>query len=452
MNTTVKDVMTTRVIWVTKDATFREMAAALREHRVSAFPVVDDDRKVIGVVSEADMLNKEALIDEPGVISGILHHRDQVKARGITAGDLMTTAVVAVRPDDTVEHAAKLMYDRAVKRLPVTDESGRLVGIISRADVLSVFDRTDAAIGHEITRDVLLGEFMVDPLAFQVTVMDGIVTLAGRPETTETGHQIVWRVRHVPGVVAVRDRLTTRPPSVSAGTTCWPTSRWTERDDDHERHGQGRDDHRGGGGQERDHLQGDGGRARRYRVSALPVVDDAGRVLGVVSEADLLAKEALADPGPVAELVHRKDLRKAEGLTAGDLMTSPPVTATPDDPVEQAARMMHFMRVKRLPVVNSGGQLVGIISRADVLAVFDRADEDIRKDIADAILLHEFLIDPRQFRVTVESGVVTMEGTPETAAFGHALIRKARHVPGVVAVRDRLSYPDVYPVVAGPVY
>jgi CBS domain-containing protein len=191
---------------------------------------------------------------------------------------------------------------------------------------------------------------------------------------------------------------------------------------------------------------------RRYRVSALPVVDDAGRVLGVVSEADLLAKEALADPGPVAELVHRKDVRKAEGLTAGDLMTSPPVTAAPDDPVEQAARMMHFMRVKRLPVVNSGGQLVGIISRADVLAVFDRTDEEVRKDVVDGILLHEYLVDPRQFLVTVESGVVTMEGTPETAAFGHALIRKVRHVPGVVAVRDRLSYPDIYPVVAGPVF
>jgi CBS domain-containing protein len=191
---------------------------------------------------------------------------------------------------------------------------------------------------------------------------------------------------------------------------------------------------------------------RRYRVSALPVIDDAGRVLGVVSEADLLAKEALADPGPVAELVHRKDVRKAEGLTAGDLMTSPPVTAAPDDPVEQAARMMHFMRVKRLPVVNSGGQLVGIISRADVLAVFDRTDEEVRKDVVDGILLHEYLVDPRQFLVTVESGVVTMEGTPETAAFGHALIRKVRHVPGVVAVRDRLTYPDVYPVVAGPVF
>ncbi|MFI5042497.1 MAG: CBS domain-containing protein [Acidimicrobiales bacterium] len=191
---------------------------------------------------------------------------------------------------------------------------------------------------------------------------------------------------------------------------------------------------------------------RRYRVSALPVVDDMGKVLGVVSEADLLAKEALADPGVFAELAHRKDVRKAEGLTAGDLMTRPAVTASPDDPVGQAARMMHFLRVKRLPVVNSGGHLVGIVSRADVLAVFDRTDEEIRKDIVDTMLLYEFLVDPRQFSVTVESGVVTMEGTPETAALGHALVRKARHVPGVVAVRDRLSYPDVYPVVAGPVF
>ena len=212
MKTAVKDVMTTRVIWVKKDATFREMAVALREYRVSAFPVVDDDRKVIGVVSEADMLTKEALDDEPGVISGILHRRDQAKARGVTAGDLMTAAVVAVRPEDTVEHAAKLMYDRKVKRLPVTDADGRLVGIISRADVLSVFDRTDEAIRREILDEVLLGEFLADPQAYHVTVTDGIVTLSGRPETSETGQEIVRRVRHVQGVVAVRDRLTYPPP------------------------------------------------------------------------------------------------------------------------------------------------------------------------------------------------------------------------------------------------
>ena len=100
MKTAVKDVMTTRVIWVRKDAPFRELAAALRRHRVSAFPVLGDDDKVIGIVSEADMLAKEAV--DPGVIAGILHHRDAEKARGTTAGDLMTAAVVAVAPDDTV--------------------------------------------------------------------------------------------------------------------------------------------------------------------------------------------------------------------------------------------------------------------------------------------------------------------------------------------------------------
>ena len=215
MSATVKDIMTTRVIWVRKDTTFREMAAALHEYRISAFPVVDEDRKVIGVVSEADMLTKAA-VDE-GIIAGLLHHRDQAKARGITAGDLMTTAVVAVRPEDTVEHAAKLMYHRGVKRLPVTDESGRLVGIISRADVLSVFDRTDGAIHHEIVNDVLLSEFMVDPKTLRVTVMDGIVTVSGRPETDELGRRIIQRVRHVQGVVAVRDRLDYRPTERPGG-------------------------------------------------------------------------------------------------------------------------------------------------------------------------------------------------------------------------------------------
>ncbi len=198
-------------------------------------------------------------------------------------------------------------------------------------------------------------------------------------------------------------------------------------------------------------FQGLAAALRQYRVSGFPVVDDGRKVIGVVSEADMLAKEALVEPGLVAGLLHHSDVRKAEGLTAGDLMTHQVVTVSPDDSVEQAARMMHFLRVRQLPVVNSGGELVGIVSRSDVLSVFDRSDEDIRKDVTDTMILHEFLVDPRQFRVTVEAGVVTLEGTPETTALGRALVRKARHVPGVVAVRDRLSYSDDYPVVAGPV-
>jgi CBS domain-containing protein len=206
MKTTVKDVMTTRVIWVRKDATFREMAVALRKHRVSAFPVLGDEDKVIGVVSEADMLTKEALDGEPGVFSSILHHREAEKARGITAGDLMTAAVVAIAPEDPVEHAARLMYTRKVKRLPVIDADGHLVGIISRADVLSVFDRPDGEICEEIN-GLLRNSFLIDPQAFDVTVKGGAVTLAGVPETSEVGHEIVLRARHVQGVVAVRDRF-----------------------------------------------------------------------------------------------------------------------------------------------------------------------------------------------------------------------------------------------------
>jgi CBS domain-containing protein len=116
------------------------------------------------------------------------------------------------------------------------------------------------------------------------------------------------------------------------------------------------------------------------------------------------------------------------------------VTVSPEDPVEQAARMMHFLRIKRLPVVNSGGQLVGIVSRSDVLAVFDRTDEDIREEILDEVLLGEFLADPKAFDVKVGNGIVTLTGLPETNEAGHEIVARVRHVQGVVAVRDRLSY------------
>jgi CBS domain-containing protein len=214
MKTPVKDVMTTRVIWVKKEATFREMAIALRRNRVSAFPVIDDDGKVVGVVSEADLLTKEAMDGEPGMFSGILHRRDAGKARGVTAGDLMTTAVVTVAPEDTVERAAHLMYERKVKRLPVVDANGHLVGIISRADVLSVYDRPDSDIRKEILDEVILNQFLADPHDFDVTVKEGVVTLAGRPEDIVAGHEIVRKARHVQGVVAVRDRLTYPPERV----------------------------------------------------------------------------------------------------------------------------------------------------------------------------------------------------------------------------------------------
>jgi CBS domain-containing protein len=211
MKSTVRDVMTTRVIWVRKTASFREMAATLRECRVSAFPVLDDTGRVIGVVSEADLLAKQALDGGedgmPGMITGLLRRREQEKARGVTAGDVMTSPAVTVRPEDTVEHAARVMYTRKVKRLPVVDAGGHLVGIISRADVLAVFDRTDTQIRNEVMTEILHGEFLIDPKEFTVRVKDGVVTLEGTAGTAVLGQEIVRRVRHVQGVVAVRDRL-----------------------------------------------------------------------------------------------------------------------------------------------------------------------------------------------------------------------------------------------------
>jgi len=216
MRYTVKDVMSTHVIAARKGASFKEMAAKLREHRVSAFPVVDNDGKVVGVVSEADLLTKEALdggnADLPGMISGILQHKEQERAAGLTAGDLMTRPAVTVEPDDTIEHAARLMYVRRVKRLPVTDVAGHLVGIISRADVLGVYSRPDEEIQKEICDEVIPNGFLADPARFTVTVHDGIVTLEGKPETVPLGRDIVSRARHVQGVVAVRDRFTYPPP------------------------------------------------------------------------------------------------------------------------------------------------------------------------------------------------------------------------------------------------
>jgi CBS-domain-containing membrane protein len=206
MSATVRDVMTTRVVAVRRDASFREMAAMLRQERISAFPVIDDDGRVIGVVSEADMLIKEAdKSGRPGLFS-LWRRRQRDKAAAVTAAELMTSPPVTIRPDAGVAEAARLMYENRVKRLPVVNQTQHLIGIISRADVLSVFSRSDEEIKREVGQ-VILDQFPAHPAPFRVTVKDGVVTVAGRPETDEVGRGIVDAVRHIEGVVAVRDRL-----------------------------------------------------------------------------------------------------------------------------------------------------------------------------------------------------------------------------------------------------
>jgi CBS domain-containing protein len=217
VSATVRDIMTARVVAVREDARFKEMAAILRSSRISAFPVIDHAGQVIGVVSEADLLAKEAGQDgRQGWLDGVLRHREHEKAAGVTAGELMTSPPVTIGPDAPVPEAARLMYDRRVKRLPVVNGTGHLIGIVSRVDVLAVFGRPDREIRTEITDDLILERFLVDPQALEVTVREGIVTIAGQPEAREVGRQIVAAIRHVEGVVAVRDRLRYSGDSQSA--------------------------------------------------------------------------------------------------------------------------------------------------------------------------------------------------------------------------------------------
>lgn len=215
MSSTVKDVMSTHVIAVKQAAPYKEMAAMLHDQRVSAFPVIDDDCTVIGVISEADLLTKEAL--EGTVPRTLLSLQERVRKQtnAVTAADLMTTPAVTIGPDETVTRAARLMFDKRVKRLPVTSEDGTLIGIVSRADVLSVYSRPDAQIQNEASLDLILGTFLCDPARFTVTVNQGVVTIAGTPETAPVGHDMIDAIRHMEGVVAVRDRLSYPKDSAS---------------------------------------------------------------------------------------------------------------------------------------------------------------------------------------------------------------------------------------------
>jgi len=208
MGSTVKDVMTTQVLSVRPAASFKDMVVKMRRSRVSALPVVDGEGRVIGVVSEADMLNKQADLDTgSGTLSDLLRFGEREKAEGVTAAGLMTKPPVTVGPGVPLPEAARLMRDRRVKRLPVINDAGLLIGIISRADVLRVFARPDADIRREAEEEAIAETFLADSPSVAVTVHDGIVTLTGRTDTGQLARGLVMAVRQIDGVVAVRDQL-----------------------------------------------------------------------------------------------------------------------------------------------------------------------------------------------------------------------------------------------------
>jgi CBS domain-containing protein len=207
----VRDVMTTEVVTAEPSTPFKEIAGRLAQHRISAVPVVDVDRRVLGIVTEADLLLKQEHPDPKATVPFIWTRRrrqERQKAAAAVAGKLMTAPAVTVPPTATVTEAARRMHAAGVKRLPVVDEAGRLVGIVSRADLLKVFTRPDNAIRRDIMEEVIVGDFMMDPSRFFIHVDDGVVVLQGRVERRSLIPYVVRAVHGVEGVVRVEDRLT----------------------------------------------------------------------------------------------------------------------------------------------------------------------------------------------------------------------------------------------------
>ncbi|MFM9372706.1 CBS domain-containing protein [Streptomyces sp. Da 82-17] len=190
----ISEVMTRDVVSVRGDAPFEELTQALREHRVAAAPVVDGDNRVLGVVSEADLLRP-----------------DRAAAAGMRAEELMSAPAVCTRPESTVVEVARLMAAEGVKRLPVVDGEGRLVGVVGRHDLLAVFRRGDDDIRHEIVEDVLRATLGMAPDGLSVTVHDGRVRVGGRAPY-RTMPAIERMCATVDGVVSVTCQWLTDSP------------------------------------------------------------------------------------------------------------------------------------------------------------------------------------------------------------------------------------------------
>ena len=208
-NWTVDDVMTKAVVSVQGMASYRSVVDLLIDRRVSAVPVVDRFQQVSGVVSEADLLRKieYAGDEEPRLFDGRRRRGDRGKALARTAADLMSAPAVTVPAGTSIAAAARLMDAEKVKRLPVVDDLGRLVGIVSRGDLLKVHLRPDDEILQDV-RSTVLRPFLVDesPLV-RATVTGGVVTLSGRVDRWSAADFMPRLARRVPGVVDVNSTL-----------------------------------------------------------------------------------------------------------------------------------------------------------------------------------------------------------------------------------------------------
>jgi CBS domain-containing protein len=206
----IRDVMATPAHTVTGDAGFKEIVSQLGAHGVSALPVIEEDGRLIGIVSEADLMLKEEYAGQEtpgGPFRLPLHRREHLKAAGLRARDLMTTPVVTTTTDTTLPDAANLMRKKRVKRLVVVDGDGCVEGIVSRVDVLKVFLRTDDVIRREV-RNVVRDLLWLEEADLRLQVKDGVVTLNGGVPRRSDADILFKVVRRLGGVVAVEGEVT----------------------------------------------------------------------------------------------------------------------------------------------------------------------------------------------------------------------------------------------------
>lgn len=212
----VLDVMSDGVVTTTPDESLKQAAAKMVQARVSGLPVLDEAGKLIGIITEADFVRQEAARGEAGHMSllGALFERRE-PPEPFTVGEAMTENPVVIRPDASLGEAARLMAAKGVKRLPVVDADGRLMGIVSRADVVAAYTRPDELIEDEIREDVLRRILFLDPYSIDVDVKEGVVTLAGELVSQSDVRLLVELVRRLDGVIRVDDRLTWRVAEAS---------------------------------------------------------------------------------------------------------------------------------------------------------------------------------------------------------------------------------------------
>ena len=206
MTRLVGDVMEHEAISLGLDATFKDVARLMSEHRVSALPVVDDAGRVAGVVSEADLIVRDETFGRPFLLEGREVRVLRRKAHAAIARDLMTAPPIVIGPEASLAEAAGRMRRNKVKRLPVCGPEGRFLGVVSRLDLVREFLRDDAEIAEEV-HDVLLREMSLPPSVIRSMVNDGIVTLQGKVDRRSQMPMIVDRMRRIGGTVEVITRL-----------------------------------------------------------------------------------------------------------------------------------------------------------------------------------------------------------------------------------------------------